>query len=1807
MDVLAKSKAETEAFQKHKELERKRDQSAEAEEHHWVESYDPEHHAFYYYCTWTEEMTWDKPANYVMAADDELMSAAIKIQCAWRARMARVKRIRRALKGNMFDAHHDKAEEAIRKHKELEQGRGADGHHWVESYDPEHNAFYYYCSWTEEMTWDKPASYIMAADDELMSAALKIQCAWRARMARVKKTQRALRGNMFDAHHDKAEEAIRKHKELEQGRGADGHHWVESYDPEQHAFYYYCSWTEEMTWDKPASYIMAADDELMSAAIKIQCAWRSKVARRGIAKRALGGKMHDHHREHDEALEAAKCKHRELEKQRDQSAEAQEHHWVESYDPHRETYYFYCTWTHETTWDKPANYVMAADDELMSAAIKIQCAWRARVARMKVKFAMNGKLHVLDKDTKKELYAHMRKQKGAHETMLADAAQYGQGHWVECFDPTSHKYYYHDTMTGETTWDKPANYVMAADDELMMAAIKIQCCWRARQARKDAMVRKVAEQSFSAADMRTKHLHGLSGDELALKVQKAQASAEAIRAKAGEAAGDWVSCYDDKSHSYYYYNNKTKGTTHVKPEHFIESADDETMAAVIKIQSAWRQKMSRRKAKQALEGKAGKVKDGEVEEMLLAHRQVAMEAARNCEWASSYDPTHDAYYYYHKHTHEVRWEEPEGFVEECDEEMLRAAITLQCAWRGKISRRKRAEIQYRMQHDDWYPEEIAAINARGRQDETESDDDWDGDDELQQHAKKRSKVSLNQSQVAAYSKGLPKDKQWYDNEEGFVHAPLAAKAVREYEQMLQGQPDHKEALMCLGMMAYHGKRWAKCVSFMQRATILRGTCPAKTLGHQELCTKDADYLPPRFMARAQYKLATECRFDNRVVVLRCHRAFQDACLHRENMAHPIFLMELSRVQEFCGDTRSALLTLAHIIKVFSGKFVHVTTVIMRAAVLLKHVEDYRQALSYFNYLLAIAPAPYTDFDLELQLGSCNQLLGRQQLAAQHYEELLKKMKMHRRVPATTPGWQQWLTSPLVFDNFGSHYMALDDYLLAADMFKTGLNLSAQDHKSDDDELREAYGARWMQLGECYFRSGCEEQAHHAAECALSLACWDQEYRSLFLKWSPIRAKFVIDEQDAAVLKIQMCWRTNKAGREFRIYYAKSKARSANVAAFTKRMAGKSVAVLFVGWAVFARKNLKVRKRMKRFEWMGKLKDSSFHAWAAVVFAERRAREDSASRIQYAWFCYNARCVLTELKNAKSRQSSAVYQSLQKHNDRSLRAVFGEWKRVALKKRGIASRFAYATDSAILQHTFLKLVHYMEAGILEKELAAFTLQALYHGWKDRQRVKEMLKTKRSENSYSSYRQAYKTSAGDRAQQVKVWQKAQGAVCIQSRVRGVLSRAETKRRVARADDAEKIRASAQKASTQGNAKSRIQRRMMQREKAARELAKKQRQSATVIQARVRGVHARRFVRRAFAAIKIQKVTRGQLQRYLIRPVIRRALMAHGHRLPEDTILADYDRWLVRKRLASGRAPNGLRAQPDSDEVYSAEGLVAGGNATERLLREQLGQYVDLRRTRRDAKKSAKVLAVATKCKPARRPPASLKMPFLEETEEGEGASDAALATSFSGEATTSTYYLQEIGESENGSTSTRPKSGNSRRTRGAKVQRDKRLHQWPHTCESQEIETLELLQRQLQTAAGGEKAGGTLKSDGLSPLKAGRGRGSAPSQSEMRLSPKQRALTCGNSSALFATYGTLRQPDHQLLATPRHNRWEETARAAKRSGLLRAVAHQSQRITEQISQARDKKQKSSPSRLKQEEAYREMQMQERMRAMQAALLS
>jgi hypothetical protein len=211
--------------------------------------------------------------------------------------------------------------------------------------------------------------------------------------------------------------------------------------------------------------------------------------------------------------------------------------WVECYDPATEEFYYWNTETHDVVWEKPDTYLAAADDETMSAVLRIQCLWRAKRA--------------------KSNFRSQRKR---------------QNLWVETMDEDSGKCYYYNTDTHDVQWEKPAEFLAGAktDEEL-----------------KDTL-KKAFEGKLR-----------LKNKELENQVKTAQENAKRGQQAAVIESGEvWVAVYDSEKDMYYYWESHTNVTTWEKPTHFIASADDETMSSVIKIQNVYRGRKARQKVRQ---------------------------------------------------------------------------------------------------------------------------------------------------------------------------------------------------------------------------------------------------------------------------------------------------------------------------------------------------------------------------------------------------------------------------------------------------------------------------------------------------------------------------------------------------------------------------------------------------------------------------------------------------------------------------------------------------------------------------------------------------------------------------------------------------------------------------------------------------------------------------------------------------------------------------------------------------------------------------------------------------------------------------------------------------------------------------------------------------------------------------------------------------------------------------------------------------------------------------------------------------------
>ena len=339
---------------------------------------------------------------------------------------------------------------------------------WVEVYDPENEAYYYWHSETQEVTWEAPEDYRMAADDATMAAAIKLQCVWRTKQAKKK---------------------------------VDGlpQNWVKVHDTEAGCDYYLNEMTGESAWELP-EHLRAAEENgtLKEAELSAEATMEQAEKIRSIMRKA---KMPP----------GIRKKFSILKRQRSMESESP---WVEVYDPDMgkcslcffsykysydctvlitlencstvrtyeemhlhllfekiapiffpAAFYYFHNTTGEVQWEAPADYRMAADDATMAAVIKIQCVYRSRRTKRRMGEILAGRGGARGA-AKLKVEAAIAEHDAAAAASFAAQAETG-GVWVEAFDPNSGKMYYFHTGTSENSWEKPDVYVMAADNVMV--------------------------------------------------------------------------------------------------------------------------------------------------------------------------------------------------------------------------------------------------------------------------------------------------------------------------------------------------------------------------------------------------------------------------------------------------------------------------------------------------------------------------------------------------------------------------------------------------------------------------------------------------------------------------------------------------------------------------------------------------------------------------------------------------------------------------------------------------------------------------------------------------------------------------------------------------------------------------------------------------------------------------------------------------------------------------------------------------------------------------------------------------------------------------------------------------------------------------------------------------------------------------------------------------------------------------------------------------------------------------------------------
>ena len=403
---------------------------------------------------------------------------------------------------------------------------------WSQLYDPGSASYYYYNNYTGDSTWETPPNFVPSETSTTTKQSLLDL--YPPFLKSVLRIQRVYRGK-------KERHALRIRRATKKViSSVDEEEWITVYDPQHKCDYYFNTETGECLWEKPPGFEHNAEEQLPTP--------------------VSGG----------------------AEKQEDNDKEGAEGdipEWVRIYDPSSSGYYYFNNFTMESVWEKPEGYVevklgqakllMGAE---LKAAIALQCAFRARIARR-----------------------DLRQQRGKIEVERMEDGP--EDEWTKVLDPSSNCHYYYNATTGECSWDPPEGEEQVSSDMRKEED---------KEALADETVPPVVASVDEAPEVEEASCGSVdegeipSEDDNVVSVPDDETEAEAKY----PGGSPWVELYDSASGAYYYYNQESGESTWEPPSCFSRFSQDLSpvvskfaaeLRAAVAVQKAWRIKLARKR------------------------------------------------------------------------------------------------------------------------------------------------------------------------------------------------------------------------------------------------------------------------------------------------------------------------------------------------------------------------------------------------------------------------------------------------------------------------------------------------------------------------------------------------------------------------------------------------------------------------------------------------------------------------------------------------------------------------------------------------------------------------------------------------------------------------------------------------------------------------------------------------------------------------------------------------------------------------------------------------------------------------------------------------------------------------------------------------------------------------------------------------------------------------------------------------------------------------------------------------------------
>ncbi|CAJ1954685.1 unnamed protein product [Cylindrotheca closterium] len=413
----------------------------------WTEVVDEASGQFYYYNSVTQETSWTKPS---VALDDAAPEAAID---------------------EMLPLTDSAAEESSIHFEEPESEKVVDADNkelpedWIEAVDEGNGKTYYYNTVTQETSWESPNA---ALEEEI---------------AATPESNENLLDESVAAPEAAETNDLVVAKATENIPGDDlPSDWIEAADESSGQTYYYNTVTQETSWEKPSITLKEAvsdvADETPNAAIENATDTEDAATDGSEDNRAKEDEAEDH-------------------------GEELSGDWIETVDEASGQTYYFNTVTQETSWKKPSKTV-EEDEDVVDEKNK----------------------HVGGDGVVEQADAVEGKMESDNDDLPSD--------WIESMDESSGRPYYYNTVTQETSWDRPSSNT--AMEDAAEVADEIQ----------DTLVENPAD-----ADV---------GEPLTTET----AVSEGI-VQEEDPQREWIETVDESTGQVYYFNTVTQETSWEKP------------------------------------------------------------------------------------------------------------------------------------------------------------------------------------------------------------------------------------------------------------------------------------------------------------------------------------------------------------------------------------------------------------------------------------------------------------------------------------------------------------------------------------------------------------------------------------------------------------------------------------------------------------------------------------------------------------------------------------------------------------------------------------------------------------------------------------------------------------------------------------------------------------------------------------------------------------------------------------------------------------------------------------------------------------------------------------------------------------------------------------------------------------------------------------------------------------------------------------------------------------------------------------------